>query len=130
MEAIRGRGATGNPGNRFESLEYEWDPECDPAEEPAPRTRFYRDHTKSIIARNDRPDVGFSASIDPYRGCEHGCFYGYARPGHECLTWSTGLDFETKILVKENAPELLRAELASHRWVPEPLGLSGVTDCY
>ena len=130
MSAIKGRGAAGNPVNRFDSLEYEWDAECDPAEAPAPRTRFYRDHTKSIIARNDSPDVGFSASINPYRGCEHGCVYCYARPGHEYLGWSAGLDFETKILVKENAPELLRAELSSPKWIPEPLGLSGVTDCY
>ena len=130
MEAIRGRGAAGNPVNRFESLEYERDPESDPSDEPAPITRFYRDHTKSIIARNQSPDVGFSASINPYRGCEHGCIYCYARPTHEYLGLSAGLDFETKILVKENAPELLRAELSSKKWIPEPLGLSGVTDCY
>src|SRR5262245_23028752 len=86
--------------------------------------------TRSIIARNDSPDVGFSASINPYRGCEHGCIYCYARPTHEFLGMSAGLDFETKILVKEDAPDLLRKELSSPRWKPEPLGLSGVTDCY
>src|SRR5687768_4758671 len=75
MEAIRGRGTAGNPGNRFEPLHYEADPEVDPSEVPAPATRFYRDHSRSIIARNDSPDVGFSASINPYRGCEHGCVY-------------------------------------------------------
>ena len=128
--AIRGRGVGGNPGNRFEQLHYEVEPEVDPDEAPAPVTRFYRDDARSIIARNDSPDVGFSASINPYRGCEHGCVYCYARPSHEYLGMSAGLDFETKILVKENAPELLRAELASPKWIPEPLGLSGVTDCY
>jgi len=130
LGAIRGRGTAWNPGNRFERLRYELDPEVDPSEEPAPATRFYRDHSRSIIARNDSPDVGFSASINPYRGCEHGCVYCYARPSHEYLGMSAGLDFETKILVKENAPELLRAELASLKWIPEPLALSGVTDCY
>src|SRR5256885_4377718 len=130
MTAFRGRGAAGNPVNRFESLEYEADPECDPSEEPAPATRFYRDHTRSIIARNDSPDVGFSASVNPYRGCEHGCIYCYARPTHEYLGMSAGLDFETKILVKEDAPELLRKELSKSSWKAQPLGVSGVTDCY
>src|SRR5213080_3510170 len=101
MGAIRGRGAAENPPNRFESLVYEPGPDYDPTEDPAPATRFYRDQARSIIARNDSPDVGFSASINPYRGCEHGCIYCYARPFHEFLGFSAGLDFETKILVKE-----------------------------
>src|SRR5437870_1933936 len=130
MGAIRGRGAAGNPPNRFESLVYEPGPDYDPTEDPAPATRFYRDHARSIIARNDSPDVGFSASINPYRGCEHGCIYCYARPTHEYLGMSAGLDFETKILVKENAPELLRADLSSPRWQPQVLAVSGVTDPY
>jgi DNA repair photolyase len=91
---------------------------------------FLRDGTRTIIARNDSPDVGFGASINPYRGCEHGCVYCYARPTHEYLGFSAGLDFETKIMVKEDAPELLRAELSSPRWQPEVLGISGVTDPY
>src|SRR5262249_20381462 len=88
------------------------------------------DLSRSIIATNDSPDVGFDASINPYRGCEHGCGYCYARPYHEYLGFSAGLDFETKILVKEDAPELLRCELTSPRWQPRVLGVSGVTDAY
>ncbi len=129
-EAIHGRGAAGNPVNRFEKLEYERDDDADPEDEPAHATQFLKDHSRSIIAHNNSPDVGFSASVNPYRGCEHGCIYCYARPTHEFLGMSAGLDFETKILVKEDAPDLLRAELSSPRWKPEVLVLSGVTDCY
>jgi DNA repair photolyase len=99
-------------------------------EDPAPRTTFLRDASRSIVARNDSPDVGFDLSVNPYRGCEHGCAYCYARPTHEYLGFSAGLDFESKILVKEDAPELLRAEMLSPRWVPEPVAMSGVTDPY
>ena len=88
------------------------------------------DRSRSIIAENDSPDVGFEVSMNPYRGCEHGCIYCYARPTHEFLGYSAGLDFETKILVKYDAPELLRKELSSPRWRPRVLGLSGVTDPY
>ena len=121
-----------NPPNRFERLHYAVDPEdaSDTAEGPAPATQFYKDTTRSIIATNDSPDVGFSASINPYRGCEHGCIYCYARPTHEFLGFSAGLDFETKILVKEDAPELLRKELSAPRWQPQVVAISGVTDCY
>ena len=94
------------------------------------RTEYLPDHSRSIIAENDSPDVGFEASLNPYRGCEHGCIYCYARPTHEFLGYSAGLDFETKILVKHDAPGLLRKELASPRWRPRALGLSGVTDPY
>jgi len=121
-----GRGAAGNPKNRFEKLEYVGDP----GEETAPRTQFLRDDSQSIITRNDSPDIGFDTSLNPYRGCEHGCAYCFARPTHEYLGFSTGLDFETKIVVKENAPELLRAELSSRRWKPRVLAMSTVTDCY
>src|SRR5262249_55421391 len=89
-----------------------------------------RDTSRTIIAYNDSPDVGFAASINPYRGCAHGCPYCYARPTHEYLGFSAGLDFETKILVKENAPELLRRELSSRKWQPQVLGMCGVTDAY
>jgi DNA repair photolyase len=129
---IHGRGAASNPPNRFERLRYEPDPdrESDGDGQSAPATEYYRDKTRSIIATNDSPDVGFNASINPYRGCQHGCIYCYARPTHEYLGFSAGLDFETKIMVKEDAPDLLRQELASPRWQPQPLGLSGVTDPY
>jgi DNA repair photolyase len=95
-----------------------------------PPTEYLPDRSRTIIARNDSPDVGFEFSINPYRGCEHGCVYCYARPTHEFLGYSAGLDFETRIMVKEDAPDLLRAELSSPRWRPQVLGLSGVTDPY
>jgi DNA repair photolyase len=129
-EPIRGRGAAENPANRFDRLHYEPDPDLDPSEQPAPRTQFLRDESRSIITSNDSPDVGFRYSINPYRGCEHGCPYCYARPTHEYLGFSAGLDFETRIVVKEDAPALLRKELSSPKWAPEVLGLSGVTDPY
>jgi DNA repair photolyase len=128
-DALHGRGASWNPQNRFESLAYERDDEA-PPDENAPRTIYMRDPTRTIIARNDSPDVGFDTSINPYRGCEHGCSYCFARPTHEYLGFSAGLDFETKILVKEDAPELLREELMSPRWTPQTIAISGVTDCY
>jgi DNA repair photolyase len=126
----RGRGAPINPPNRFEPLWYSREPEWNDLEDPALETHFFRDTSRSIITYNDSPDVGFDASINPYRGCEHGCIYCYARPTHEYLGFSAGLDFESKILVKEDAPELLRRELSSPRWKPQVLAISGVTDSY
>jgi len=126
---IRGRGAAGNPGNRFEQTSYtvsEWDE----PEDPSRGTLFLKDTTRSIITYNDSPDVGFDASINPYRGCEHGCIYCFARPNHEYLGFSAGLDFESRILVKEDAPELLRQELMSPKWEPQPIAISGVTDAF
>lgn len=127
---IHGRGAADNPPNRFELLRYERDAEADPADEPAPATQFFKDQSRSVIASNDSPDVGFDKSLNPYRGCEHGCSYCYARPTHEYLGFSAGLEFETKIMVKEDAPQLLRRELSSPRWQPETVSMSGVTDPY
>jgi DNA repair photolyase len=133
---IHGRGASHNPMNRFDRIDVVPDdtadvaPDGDDAIEPAPRTAYLRDTSRSIITTNDSPDVGFTHSINPYRGCEHGCIYCYARPTHEWLGFSAGLDFETRILVKVDAPELLRKELASPRWRPTTLSISGVTDCY
>lgn len=124
---MKGRGTTDNPANRFERLTYERDED---AEISAPKTQFYRDTTSTLINHTDSPDVGFEFSINPYRGCEHGCIYCYARPYHEYLGFSPGLDFETKIVVKQNAPELLRRELSSPKWKPKVLAMSGVTDCY
>ena len=135
-EAIRGRGASWSPANRFESLHVDVndfdvvDVDPDGNERPRRATQYFRDGTKSIITRNSSPDVGFETSLNPYRGCEHGCIYCYARPTHEYLGFSAGLDFESKIIVKTNAPELLRAELASSRWQPQTLVMSGVTDPY
>ena len=107
-DPVHGRGASWSPANRFEALHVEAaDPDWPEEERPAVRTQFYRDFTKTIITRNDSPDVGFECSINPYRGCEHGCIYCYARPTHEYLGFSAGLDFESKIMVKTDAPELL-----------------------
>src|SRR5947208_5164592 len=128
-EKRRGRGAASNPANRFETLSYH-SSDWDEPEDPAPQTLFLKDDTRTIINYNDSPDVGFSASINPYRGCEHGCIYCFARPNHEYLGFSAGLDFESKILVKENAPDLLRRELLSPKWVPQVIAISGVTDAY
>src|SRR5581483_7697496 len=115
---IQGRGSAENPRNRFVPLDVVRDADADPDEMPAPATLFLKDTSRKIITRNDSPDVGFEFSINPYRGCEHGCIYCYARPTHEWLGFSGGLDFETRILVKEDAPELLRAELADRKWEP------------
>lgn len=124
------RGAQTNPPNRFEALHLEPDPD-EGLEEGGPvRTQFFRDATRSIITYNDSPDVGFDASINAYRGCEHGCAYCYARPTHEFLGFSAGLDFESKILIKTDAAKLLREELSNPRWKPQVLAMSGVTDPY
>jgi DNA repair photolyase len=126
---IHGRGAADNPKNRFEKVARVPEPVEDD-ETSSPATTLLPDSSKSIIARNDSPDVGFDASVNPYRGCEHGCIYCYARPTHEYLGFSAGLDFETKIMVKPDAPKLLRKELSSPKWQPRVLAMSGVTDCY
>ena len=126
-EPLRGRGAAGNPANRFEPIHYVADRED---EETRPDTRLYKDASRTILAQNQSPDVGFEFSINPYRGCEHGCVYCYARPYHEYLGFSAGLDFETRILVKEDAPQLLRQELMSPKWKPQTIAISGVTDAY
>jgi DNA repair photolyase len=128
--APRGRGATINPADRFTALRYELDDFSSPEEARPLPTEFFRDDSQSIISRNNSPDVGFETSLNPYRGCEHGCAYCYARPTHEYLGFSAGLDFESKILVKMNAGPLLRQELSKPSWKPQVLVMSGVTDCY
>ena len=118
---------------RFESVAREafddgWTPEeKDPREL---KTSVTIERARSIISRNDSPDIGFSQSINPYRGCEHGCPYCYARPSHAYLELSPGLDFETKLFAKTNAPELLREELAKPGYKPSPIALGANTDCY
>jgi DNA repair photolyase len=127
----KGRGASWSPANRFEALHVEAvEKDVGDEERPALQTRFYRDFTKTIITRNQSPDVGFECSVNPYRGCEHGCIYCYARPTHEYLGFSAGLDFESKIMVKTDAPELLSEELSSPSWKPQVIVMSGVTDPY
>jgi DNA repair photolyase len=135
-ESIHGRGASWSPANRFEKLHVDLtevdvvDEDPDAEERPRPVTQYFVDNTKTIIARNQSPDVGFETSINPYRGCEHGCIYCFARPTHEYLGFSAGLDFESHIMVKPDAPRLLEAELSSPKWEPQLLMMSGVTDCY
>ncbi|SMO44446.1 PA0069 family radical SAM protein [Gracilimonas mengyeensis] len=127
---LRGRGASDNPVNRFEGNYIDYDLDEETGEKPSPKTQLIPDHTKSVIAYNKSEDVGFNASINPYRGCEHGCIYCYARPYHEYLGYSSGLDFESKIVVKYDAPEILRKELSSKNWKPQVIAMSGVTDIY
>src|SRR3984957_130815 len=147
----KGRGSPIDPPNRFLAFQREPDHEHDPppsvpsdssaetydsgdvSEPPkdrGPRTEFIPDRSESIISENDSPDVPFRYSLNPYRGCEHGCSYCYARPSHEYLGLSAGLDFETKIFVKHDAPQLFREFLSRPAWQPESITLSGVTDCY
>jgi len=127
----RGRGAGCNPPNRFETLRIEADPTAHP-DDDAPRhpTVYLRDDTQSVLSPNDADDLSFDYGLNPYRGCEHGCAYCYARIYHEYLGFSAGIDFEAKILVKQDAPALLERELARPRYRPGVISLSGVTDCY
>jgi DNA repair photolyase len=127
---VDGRGTRANPENRFERIHVEPDADCVEEDAPATPTQFYRDSSRTALAENDSPDIGFRFSLNPYRGCEHGCIYCYARPTHEYLSFSAGLDFEQRILVKADAPELLRAALLSPKWEPQVVALSGNTDCY
>jgi DNA repair photolyase len=133
QQNIRGRGAADNPKNRFERLATVRDiaPELGPDDEILPpQTEHLKMASKTILTSNNSPDVGFNLSINPYNGCSHGCAYCYARPYHEYWGLSAGLDFETKILVKEDAPELLRKALMSKKYEPQVIAISGVTDCY
>ncbi len=128
----RGRSSGFNPPNRFARLHLE-PLEIDlPADDDSRLipTTLYHDASRTILARNDSPDIPFRYSINPYRGCEHGCIYCYARPSHEYLGFSAGLDFESKIMVKLDAPGLLRTALAKKSWRPQTVAFSGNTDCY
>lgn len=125
---IKGRGTSENPSNRFEKTERLAEEAI--WETARVKTQYIDDTSRTIIAYNRSPDVPFEASLNVYRGCEHGCVYCYARPTHEYLGYSAGLDFETKIIVKRNAPTLLKAELVHPNWQPKVLAMSGVTDPY
>lgn len=130
LPVLRGRGAGGDLPNRFERLHVELDP-AEAREAPHARETVYlKDHSRSVLTRNRSPDVGFDWSLNPYRGCSHGCVYCYARPTHEYLGFSPGLDFESRIVVKADAPELLKEGLSRPSWRPVPLVMSGVTDPY
>jgi DNA repair photolyase len=135
LPPITGRGVSDNPKNRFERLEVTpdldaLDEELKFGERERPQTLYYKDVSKTFITYNDSPDIGYNASVNPYRGCSHGCVYCYARQTHEYLGFSAGLDFETQIMVKTDAPGLLRKELAAKSWQPQLVGFSGVTDIY
>lgn len=132
----KGRGSHINPPNRFEAKHSEPDFEHLEHDEEYleqlghPATEYLPDNSQSLVSENDSPDVPFRYSVNPYRGCAHGCSYCYARPTHEYLGMNAGLDFETKVFVKHRAPELFREWLARDAWRPESITFSGVTDCY
>ncbi|TDE18584.1 PA0069 family radical SAM protein [Dyadobacter psychrotolerans] len=133
MERARGRGAGINSHNKFHKLETEytsedWQQWEDP--EVNPKTQFIEEHSKTLLSVSDSPDLRNYNSINPYRGCEHGCIYCYARNSHEYWGYSAGLDFETKIVVKKNAPQLLEKLFNSKNYKPVSIMLSGNTDCY
>lgn len=137
---IKGRGSQFNIPNRFEKIYIENSNERfqdneyfdfdENGIESKIQTMFFNDHSNTILAKNDSPDLGSAYSINPYRGCEHGCIYCYARPTHEYLGFSSGLDFETKIMVKQDAPKLLEEAFFKKSWIPQSVFFSGNTDCY
>lgn len=134
--SIKGRGAAVQPANPYVAVHVESD--LEQVENDAdylaslgrPPTEYFPDHSKTVVTENDSPDVGFRFGVNPYRGCSHGCSYCYARPYHEYMGLSAGLDFETKVFVKHNAAEQFREFLARPSWKPETIAFSGVTDCY
>jgi len=136
MTKPKGRGSFINPPHRFEKTRLaadfeQWEHDLEmPAEQARSTEEYLPDESKSIVSENDSPDIPYRFNVNPYRGCSHGCSYCYARPYHEFLGLSAGLDFETKILVKHDAPALLREFLSRPSWKPEPITFSGVTDCY
>ena len=132
QEYIKGRGAQSNPKNKFSLDEYAIDhPEAiDDWEKDRIETQFFQENGTTILNKITSPDVPLSWSLNPYQGCEHGCVYCYARNSHEYWGFSAGTDFESKIVVKRRAPELLRELFSSRKWQPAPISLSGNTDCY
>ncbi|MFN7433951.1 MAG: radical SAM protein, partial [Betaproteobacteria bacterium] len=133
----KGRGAVANLPHRFESLQREVDGDAldhalreDGADLPPLPTTVMHERVKSLLAYNESPDIPFDRSINPYRGCEHGCIYCYARPTHSYLNLSPGLDFETRILAKTNAAELLRKDLSKPGYQPQSINIGSVTDAY
>ncbi len=136
LAAIKGRGAASHMPHRFESsarnaYDDGWDTlAIEHDERKIPKTEVTFEQCKSVLTHNDSPDISFSQSLNPYRGCEHGCIYCYARPTHSYLNLSPGLDFETRLIAKQNIAEVLRRELANPRYVPQYTAIGTVTDCY
>ena len=135
QQKIKGRGAQSNPKNRFEKIyvDNEYSDDSDALNESLGQkleTTYFKDQSKSIISKNDSYDIFFDYSFNPYRGCEHGCVYCYARPTHEFLGFSSGVDFESKIMIKENAPLLLEKLFNNKNYKPDIIMFSGNTDCY
>jgi DNA repair photolyase len=133
--AFKGRGAASNPEGRFESIRHHaeddgWQHALLDEEQPRPRTEVAEERARSVITRNDSPDLAFAQAMNPYRGCEHGCIYCYARPSHSYLNLSPGLDFETKLRAKSNLAEVLRAELSKPGYAPSPINIGSNTDPY
>lgn len=135
LRAFKGRGAASNPEGRFETVRRQaeddgWHQAVLDEEQPRPQTVVTEERARSVITRNDSPDIGFDQAMNPYRGCEHGCVYCFARPSHAYLSLSPGLDFETKLRAKSNLAEVLRAELGRPGYVPKPINLGSNTDVY
>ncbi|HLR76945.1 MAG TPA: radical SAM protein, partial [Balneolaceae bacterium] len=130
QEPLRGRGASDNPQNRFRDTYTDYRLDEETGQKPSQKTQLYRGDTDNILSTNDSPDIPFEVSLNPYRGCEHGCIYCYARPTHEYLGFSAGLDFESRIMVKYDAAKKLREKLSGKNWQPKSIVMSGVTDPY
>ncbi|WP_347156912.1 PA0069 family radical SAM protein [Pontibacter chitinilyticus] len=131
-EYLKGRGAQYNPANPYLKNEYVAE-HIEGLDEPMlsnSRTEFFTEHPKKIVNKVESPDIGLSYSLNPYQGCEHGCIYCYARNSHQYWGYGAGLDFERKIIIKENAPEVLAQQLENKNWKVMPLMLAGNTDCY
>ena len=127
----KGRGSQGFSSNKFDQHQrFQMDGLSQTAETNELRTECIPVHPKSIVNKVDSPDIPFGYSLNPYQGCEHGCIYCYARNSHEFWGYNPGIDFESKILTKPNAPDLLRKHLSSKSWRPQPIMMSGNTDCY
>lgn len=132
---IKGRGAASNPEGRFEHVRHQaeddgWQSALLDETVPRPRTEVAEERARSVITRNDSPDIAFEQALNPYRGCEHGCIYCFARPSHSYLNLSPGLDFETKLRAKTNLAEVLRAELSKPGYVVKPINIGSNTDPY
>jgi len=132
---IKGRGAASNPEGRFESVRHRaeddgWQSAVLDEIAPRPRTEVSEERARSVITRNDSPDIAFEQALNPYRGCEHGCIYCFARPSHSYLNLSPGLDFETRLRAKTNLAEVLRAELSKPGYVVKPINIGSNTDPY